>query len=378
MAAAAQSLRLALRCSSRRVAPRIQLARPQKLTVARPFSTTPLRRAEEEDPQEVEEEVRIFDNPGDALQELLRTGELSEEEQLDAVEAQKAWEQLPIEEKQKIIADVKGVREHIAPLRRPVPKPKNSFWNVDEKDTEMITNEVGEDEFDEDEITSMGHAKLEEHREFREYARIAVWEMPLLAKLAKPFKPPTNEHVLRFRYTSYMGEFHPAEKKVVVQFCPDDLGLTKQQQLKLAKIAGSRYNPETNIIKMSCEMFEHQAQNKRYLGDLVEKMIATAKDPTDTFEDIPLDTRHHTFTKKPKFPKEWRLTAERQAQIEEQRKQALLLDETKRREGSLIDGVERIQYALAGPSRDEMDGRVAELVSAPRSSAKTRGANFRR
>lgn len=107
-------------------------------------------------------------------------------------------------------------------------------------------------------------------------------------------------------------------------------------------------------------------------------LTSNDQDPTDTFEDIPLDTRHHTFTKKPKFPKEWRLTAERQAQIEEQRKQALLLDETKRREGSLIDGVERIQYALAGPSRDEMDGRVAELVSAPRSSAKTRGANFRR
>jgi small subunit ribosomal protein S35 len=74
-----------------------------------------------------------------------------------------------------------------------------------------------------------------------------------------------------------MGEFHPAEKKVVVQFCPNDLGLTEQQQSKLAKLAGSRYNPETNLIKMSCEMFEHQAQNKRYLGDLVEKMITEAK-----------------------------------------------------------------------------------------------------
>jgi small subunit ribosomal protein S35 len=181
MAAAAQSLRLALRCSSRRAMPRIQLARPQKRTATRPFSTTLLRRAEEEEPQDVEEEVRIFDNPGDAVQELLRTGELTQEEQKEALKAQKAWEELPIEEKQKIIADVRGVREQIAPLRRPVPKPKGTFWNVDEKDTEMITNEVGEDEFDEDEITSMGHAKLEEHREFREYARIAVWEMPLLA-----------------------------------------------------------------------------------------------------------------------------------------------------------------------------------------------------
>lgn len=74
-----------------------------------------------------------------------------------------------------------------------------------------------------------------------------------------------------------MGEFHPAEKKVVVQFCPADLGLTEQQQSKLAKLAGPRYNPETGIIRMSCEMFEHQAQNKRYLGDLVESLIAEAK-----------------------------------------------------------------------------------------------------
>lgn len=90
-----------------------------------------------------------------------------------------------------------------------------------------------------------------------------------------------------------MGEFHPAEKKVVVQFCPDDLGLTEQQQLKLAKIAGPRYNPETNIIKMSCEMYEHQAQNKRYLGDLVEKMIATAKVRLRLSESWPLSSGTH-------------------------------------------------------------------------------------
>ena len=96
--------------------------------------------------------------------------------------------------------------------------------------------------------------------------------------LAKPFEPPKHDEVLRFRYTSYMGEFHPADKKVVVQFCPDDLqGLTDNQRLKLMKLAGSRYNPDRNIVKMSCERFEHQAQNKRYLGDLVNKMIEMAK-----------------------------------------------------------------------------------------------------
>jgi len=43
------------------------------------------------------------------------------------------------------------------------------------------------------------------------------------------------------------------------------------------KLAGPRYNPEKKVIKMSCERFEHQAQNKRYLGDLVQKMIEAAK-----------------------------------------------------------------------------------------------------
>lgn len=63
----------------------------------------------------------------------------------------------------------------------------------------------------------------------------------------------------------------------MVEFCPADLGLTEVQQGKLKKLAGVRYNPETEIIRMSCEMYEHQAQNKRYLGDLVERLIAEAK-----------------------------------------------------------------------------------------------------
>jgi hypothetical protein len=74
-----------------------------------------------------------------------------------------------------------------------------------------------------------------------------------------------------------MGESHPAENKVVVEFSPVDLGLTDAQQLKLKKLLGVRLNPETNIAKMSCEQFDHQAQNKRYLGDLVQKLVAEAK-----------------------------------------------------------------------------------------------------
>lgn len=55
---------------------------------------------------------------------------------------------------------------------------KQGFW-FDEEDPETHTEE--HDEFDEDDITEMAHAKLEEVREMREYQRRAVWELPLLS-----------------------------------------------------------------------------------------------------------------------------------------------------------------------------------------------------
>lgn len=86
------------------------------------------------------------------------------------------------------------------------------------------------------------------------------------------------------------------------------------------------------------------------------------QDPADTFEDIPLDTRHHVVKTKPKFPKEWRMTPQRKQELEAIRQQALIEDERKRREGTLIDGKEIIAKALS--PRPEVDGRVAQLLSA--------------
>ncbi|EFW99327.1 37S ribosomal protein [Grosmannia clavigera kw1407] len=260
------------------------------------------------------------------------------------------------------------MRREFALGRRGTPRKRNTFWNEEEPDGELITDEVGEDEFRGDDITSMAHGKLDELRERRHYARLAAWEMPLLSKLAKPFEPPTADMPLRFRFTSYLGEFHPAEKKVVVEFCPADLGLTDVQQRKLTKLVGARYNPETEIVRMSCEQFEHQAQNKRYLGDLVEKLVAEAKDPADTLEDIPLDTRHHTFKTKPKFPKAWRLTEERRQQLQALRAQAFLADQQKMAQGTLVDGAQRVAASLAAPAASDspLADKVAELVRARR------------
>ncbi|KAK3937907.1 mitochondrial ribosomal subunit protein-domain-containing protein [Diplogelasinospora grovesii] len=354
MASAANSLRLCLRTSRQASS---CLRQPQvRVPLRRALSTTPVRwdNAATEEKDGVEESDyefnRPYSNPGEFLQDFLRKEGISKADRAQATRMLETWKQVPPETQQEFDKLTRDISQEIAPLRRPVKPRRNSFWNEEEKDPDLITDEVGEDDFEEDDILSMGHGKLEEHREFREYARIAVWEMPLLSKLAKPFEPPTADQPLRFRYTTYMGEFHPADRKVVVEFCPKDLkDLTEAQQLKLKKLAGARYNPEKDLIKMSCERFEHQAQNKRYLGDLVQKMIATAKDPTDMFEDVPLDTRHHTFKAKPKFPVEWRMTEERKKELENLRRQALLLDQAKQKEGTLISGVERVQAALAAP-----------------------------
>jgi small subunit ribosomal protein S35 len=191
----------------------------------------------------------------------------------------------------------------------------------------------------------------------------------MATELAKPFTPPTKDQVLRWRYTTYMGESHPAEKKVVVQFAPDDLGLTPVQAEKLKKLAGPRYNPETQIIKMSCESYEHQAQNKRYLSNLVDDLIAAAKDPKDTFKDVPLDVRHHEFKDRPRFPKHWRMTEKRQAELNAYRAKLQETDREKEQNGQLVNGQLLIDQnlaksLLAAKAKEHEKEKVPELVGA--------------
>lgn len=154
-----------------------------------------------------------------------------------------------------------------------------------------------------------------------------------------------------------MGETHPAANKIVLEFCTYDLpGLTEAQRIKLIKLVGPRYNPEKDLVKMSCEMFETQAQNKRYLGDLVDTLMEEAKDSAEMFEDIPLDFRHHKYKPKLEFPNEWKLTPEIKQQLEASRQERLLAERLRQERGQVPDGVKVIQafvkhQPLPGPSR---------------------------
>ncbi|KXH68166.1 hypothetical protein CSAL01_02087 [Colletotrichum salicis] len=362
MAATGQAFRLCAR-SSRRIptTPRIAATRPTTTTTTttqqtqrRAFTASTTQRAPGfgEDRDEAVEEMVARLKPED----------VKKLERLQKNEPE--FQQMSV---------AKGLAARIArdnaqhPLPRPSPNrsprafvQRNSFWYDEDDPTAPIDNTL--EEFEEDDIMPQAHGKLDEIREYRHYHRIMAWEMPLLSKLAKPFEPPKEDEVLRFRYTSYMGEHHPAEKKVVVQFSPADLGLTDVQADKLRKLVGARYNPETDVVKMSSEKYEHQAQNKRYLSNLVDDLIASAKDPKDDFKDVPLDTRHHVFKNKPKFPKEWRMNEERRKELDGFRMRALEIDAGKLEEGQVVDGTEKIEQFLAAPP-PETEGKVAEMVA---------------
>lgn len=131
-----------------------------------------------------------------------------------------------------------------------------------------------------------------------------------------------------------------------MQFCANDMKLSPIQTDKLIKLAGVRYNPSDDTIKLSCEQFDTQAQNKRFLGETINKLLDEAKDGKDTFADVPFDFRHHKPKPVYEFPKEWRLTPERKEYLAEKRAQALLADQQKDFKGELIDGNKIVESSL--------------------------------
>lgn len=95
---------------------------------------------------------------------------------------------------------MKGLDEYMGALSKDEitenkkERVEEGFFNYGEDNPK----DVGEDEeFQGDDISSQGHEELEQHRELREYARLAAWEMPLLhSMLASLFWRTTyaNKH----------------------------------------------------------------------------------------------------------------------------------------------------------------------------------------
>ncbi|EXJ88796.1 hypothetical protein A1O3_01860 [Capronia epimyces CBS 606.96] len=356
------------RIPGKRKCPSQFMAWPRQAIFLRQLSTTTPRKADEpsksrsvRDTQEGEDYDDSLDRPTEYLTPgtLITVADLDPQERAD-------FDLLPKQEQQEYLAlqnhyaalfeseqadaaldgivnDVdRQVDKEVEDLDFPdvaLDRREAGYWAQDEDD-EFGQVEDGDEPWDDSAISSIAHSELDVHREVREYTRVIAWDMPLLQQYAKPFQPPTEATPLRFRYTTYMGEAHPAAKKVVVQFCTKDLpNLTEVQRLKLIKLVGVRYNPDTDVVKMSCERFEAPAQNKRYLGDLVNKLLDEARNGADTFEDIPLDFRHHKSKKQVAFPEQWKLKPGRIQELLQARQNQGLLGPS---ETPALDGKEAI------------------------------------
>lgn len=254
-----------------------------------------------------------------------------------------------------IVSDAVRKGKHGIPLGSDFKLDADEHFVIEEEDKRKVAagfwaegeESMGPDEdYFGDDLTSHGHKELAQHRQLREYSRLVAWEMPLLSQLAKPFTPPTPATPFRFRYTSYLNESHPAANKVVVEFDPTDLSLPATSVSKLIKLAGPRYNPTKSLIKLSCEKFTTQVQNKRFLGETIAALVAEAKDMKDKFEDVPFDFRHHRVKKRHEFPKEWAMTAERRQQLEAKREEARRIEDEKMNNGMIVDGKTVIDTSL--------------------------------
>lgn len=156
---------------------------------------------------------------------------------------------------------------------------------------------------------------VRDFRDLMEFNRKAAFELPKLVQYRKPYTPISkNEAPAIYKYTRFIGESHPGERKVTVHFKLSDLSLSAEESHKFKLVAGPRYDHKTDIFLMSCDRYLEPAQNATFLSDVLDDLIAESKRDPQEFANLPLDKRHTAakYVKKQRknsqyipFPKEW-------------------------------------------------------------------------
>lgn len=124
-------------------------------------------------------------SPDFSTQERLFYDKLSSEEQaaINAESRRAASEWKDVEESEEDSVELDKLVNQIdkqTDIRFEDVRVTRGFWAEDDGD-EFAQVEDGDEEINDDEITSFAHAEMELHREFREYARITAWDMPMLS-----------------------------------------------------------------------------------------------------------------------------------------------------------------------------------------------------
>lgn len=166
-----------------------------------------------------------------------------------------------------------------------------------------------------DEYPTSAQDIVHDFRDLMEFNRKAAFELPQLSKFRKNYNPESiNNKPIKIKFTKFLGESHPGERKVVMEFYLKDLNLSKSQQHKFKLLSGSRYDFKTDIFKISCDKFNNQSQNLTYLNSILNNLITESAKNPENLLDLPLDKRHTVskYAKKQRklkqfipFPKEW-------------------------------------------------------------------------
>ena len=184
-------------------------------------------------------------------------------------------------------------------------------------------NYVTEGEYMEDPLEPYGFDEyptgaqdiVRDFRDLMAFNRKAAFELPQLAQFRKEYKPtPRTESPVTYKYTRFIGESHPGERKVVLQLKLKDLQLSAAAEHKFKLLAGSRYDHKTDVLLMSSDRYLEPAQNASFLSDVLDDLVRECNNKPEEYADVPLDKRHTIakYSKKQRknknyipFPKDW-------------------------------------------------------------------------
>lgn len=176
MATAAQCFRFIARRSPLRIAAHTRAAR--SIESPRNFALSSARRkkaepVKEEDEEEDLDEAEIAKLEAEVMSSSTATA-------VEPGDPKKAFDQLVQKFSHTISRNTpRELKKY--PFKEPrLAKPKPGLLNMGEKINDSVDYPEDDPEFEEDDISSLAHGELDQHREFRHYARLAAWEMPLL------------------------------------------------------------------------------------------------------------------------------------------------------------------------------------------------------
>jgi small subunit ribosomal protein S35 len=170
MATALQSLRITAR--SCQCGPVLHRYLQKPIGRRRPFSTTPLRYAPDNDLSSI-------------VEKAVAAGEKLDNINLRKVKRPSRYASIISEEDMEEIYD-ETLDEFGKPFQPPDLEERkkwdDTFLNLGEEEP---FDEEDIDEDTEEELSSLAHGELEHHREMRHYARLAAWDMPMLSSKSR-------------------------------------------------------------------------------------------------------------------------------------------------------------------------------------------------